>query len=231
MKLAVVSGASGNLGKAVVEYFLKQSYTVIGLVRSQSKENIKDYKEIEVDLMDEKATLDCVEAILKKFNKIDVAVLTAGGFKSGKIDKTFREDLEQQYRLNFLTAFHFARPTLLQMKKQGKGRLFFIGSQPGMDTTKGANNVAYSLSKSQLFQLANIFNSETKRVDIKTYVIVPSTIDTPENRKSMPNADYSKWEKPEAIAEIIGKYVEKPMDEVAITSIVVQEELYSSNLL
>lgn len=225
MKLAVVSGASGNLGQSVVTYFLNQSYNVIGLVRSQSKESVKNYEEMEVDLMDEKATQACVDAILKKYNRIDVAVLTAGGFKSGTIDKTFREDLEHQYRLNFLTAFHFARPALLQMRNQKKGRLFFIGSQPGMDTTKGTNNVAYSLSKSQLFQLANIFNSETKKLDIKTYVIVPSTIDTPENRKSMPNADYSKWEKPEAIAEIIGRYAELPIKEVEKTSIIVQDEL------
>ena len=225
MKLAVVSGASGNLGQAVVQYFLNQSYHVVGLVRSQSKENKKNYEEMTVDLMDEKASQDCVDTILKKYDKIDVAVLTAGGFKSGGIDKTFREDLEHQYRLNFLTAFHFARPALLQMKVQQKGRLFFIGSQPGMDTTKGTNNVAYSLSKSQLFQLANIFNSETKKLDVKTYVIVPSTIDTPENRKSMPNADYSKWEKPEAIAEIIGRYTELPIKEVDKTSIIMQEEL------
>lgn len=225
MKLAVVSGASGNLGQAVVQYFLKQSYHVVGLVRSLSKENVKHYKEIEVDLLDEKATQECVEAILNEYHKMDVVVLTAGGFKSGKIDKTFQEDLEQQYRLNFLTAFHFARPAILQMIKQEKGRLFFIGSQPGMDTTKGMNNVAYSLSKSQLFQLANIFNSETKDRDVKTYVIVPSTIDTPENRKSMPNADYSKWEKPKAIAEIIGRYAELPVKEADKTSIIVQEEL------
>lgn len=226
MKVVVVTGASGNLGQAVVQYFLEASYQVIGLVRNKSKENLQEnYEELEVNLLDEKATQDCVNTILKKFNKIDVVVLTAGGFKSGTIDKTFREDLEHQYRLNFLTAFHFARPTLLQMKRQQNGRIFFIGSQPGMNTSKGTNNVAYSLSKSQLFQLANIFNSETKDLDIKTFVIVPSTIDTPENRKAMPNADYSKWEKPEAIAEIIGRYTEMPLEETDKTSIVIQKEL------
>lgn len=226
MKVVVVTGASGNLGQAVVQYFLETSYQVIGLVRNKSKEKLQEnYEELEVDLLNEKATQDCVNTILRKFNKIDVAVLTAGGFKSGTIDKTFREDLEHQYRLNFLTAFHFARPTLLQMKRQQNGRIFFIGSQPGMNTSKGTNNVAYSLSKSQLFQLANIFNSETKDVDIKTLVIVPSTIDTPENRKAMPNADYSKWEKPEAIAEIIGRYTEMPLEKTDKTSIVIQKEL------
>lgn len=226
MKVVVVSGASGNLGQAVVQYFLNASYQVIGLVRSKTKgESNDNYEELEVDLLDEKATQDCVNAILRKHNKIDIAVLTAGGFKSGTIDKTFRDDLEHQYRLNFLTAFHLARPVLLQMKQQKRGRLFFIGSQPGMDTTKGTNNVAYSLSKSQLFQLANISNSETKDLDVKTHVIVPSTIDTTENRKAMPKADYSNWEKPEAIAEIIGRYAELSLKETDKTSIIIQEEL------
>lgn len=227
MKLAVVSGASGNLGQAVVKHFLNQSYQVVGLVhRSEKKEDTKEnYEELEVDLMDEKATQDCVVTILEKYNKIDVAILTAGGFKSGSIEKSFAEDLEHQYKLNFLTAFNFARPALLQMKEQKSGRLFFIGSQPGMDTRKGTNNVAYSLSKSQLFQLANIFNSDIKELDIKTYVIVPSTIDTPENRKAMPKADYSKWEKPEAIAEIIGRYAKVPISASDKTILVVQKEM------
>src|SRR5690625_4480153 len=80
MKVVVVSGASGNLGQAVVQYFLAVSYQVIGLVRSKAKEgSYENYEEMEVDLLDEKATQDCVDAILEKYNKIDVAVLTAGG--------------------------------------------------------------------------------------------------------------------------------------------------------
>lgn len=227
MKLVVVSGASGNLGKAVVTYFLNQSFQVIGLVHSSSKrtEVIDNYLEMEVDLLDENATQACVASILEKYAKIDIAILTAGGFKSGKIAKTSTEDLEHQYRLNFLTAFNFARPALLQMKEQESGRLFFIGSHPGMDTRKGTNNVAYSLSKSQLFQLANIFNAETEDLDIKTYVVVPSTIDTPENREAMPKADYSKWEKPEAIAEIIGRYAQMSVETSNKTSLIVQEEM------
>lgn len=227
MKLAVVSGASGNLGQAVVTYFLNKSYHVIGLVhRKETKENtLENYQKLVVDLMDEKATQVCINTILKEYNKIDIAVLTAGGFKSGSIEKTFAEDLQQQYNLNFLTAFNFARPAFLQMKRQESGRLFFIGSQPGRDTRKGTNNVAYSLAKSQLFQLANIFNSDVKDLDIKTFVVVPSTIDTPENRKSMPKADYSRWEKPEAIAEIIGRYAEIPINASDKTSLIVQEEM------
>lgn len=227
MKTAVISGASGNLGKAVVKYFLNHSYQVIGLVHSfkQEKDTIENYQEIMVDLMDEKATQECVITILEKHENIDVVVLTAGGFKSGKIAKTFVEDLESQYRLNFLTAFNLARPLFLQMKNQAYGKLFFIGSQPGMDTRKATNNVAYSLSKSQLFQLANIFNAETDDLDIKTFVVVPSTVDTPENRKSMPKADYSKWEKPKTIAEIIGRYAEMPDAPSNKTTLIVQDEM------
>lgn len=227
MKIAIVSGASGNLGSAVVSYFLENAYQVIGLVHksTKSKNNLNNYQEIKVDLLDEIATENCLKTILQNYKKIDVVVLTAGGFRSGSIEKTSLADIEHQYQLNFVTAFNFARPAVLQMKKQGSGRLFFIGSQPGMDTHKGKNNVAYSLSKSQLFQLANIFNAETKELDIKTYVVVPSTIDTPENRKAMPNADYSKWEKPEAIAEVIGRYTKEVTEKTDENYIIIQEEL------
>lgn len=227
MKLAIVSGATGNLGKAVVSYFLEQSYQVIGLVHTkEAKDGAREhYNEIEVDLMHEGETKACVEYILKKYDKIDVAVLTAGGFVSGAIDKAGTEDLINQYELNFITAYNLARPIFIKMKSQKSGKIFFIGSQPGMDTRKGINNVAYSLSKSQLFQLANIFNSDAKEMDVKTYVVVPSTIDTPQNRNAMPDADYSSWEKPEAIAKVIGHYTKSPFTDKDKTTLVIQEEM------
>lgn len=227
MKVAIVSGASGNLGKEVVSYFLEQSYRVIGLVHRKNvvEETGQAYREIEVDLTDEVATEACVQSIIEKYTTIDVVVLTAGGYDSGSMEKVRLKDIEHQYRLNFLTAFNFARPALIHMKSQKHGTLFFIGSQPGMDTSKGTNSVAYSLSKSQLFQLANIFNSDTKDLDITTFVVVPSTIDTQQNREAMPNADYSKWEKPEAIARIIGRYATMSKSKIDQTFLVVQDEL------
>ena len=81
-----------------------------------------------------------------------------------------------------------------------------IGSKPGIDMHNSKGMVAYGLSKSLIFRLAELFNDESKGTDVIAHVIVPSTIDTPQNRKSMPDADYSKWVKAEMIAEVIHFY-------------------------
>jgi NAD(P)-dependent dehydrogenase (short-subunit alcohol dehydrogenase family) len=73
-----------------------------------------------------------------------------------------------------------------------------------MHNSKGM--VAYGMAKSLIFRLAELMNEEAKGYNVVTTVIVPSTIDTPQNRKSMPDADFSKWVKPEAIADIIYEY-------------------------
>ena len=73
-----------------------------------------------------------------------------------------------------------------------------------MKNSKGT--LAYGLAKSLIFRLAELMNEEAKGHDVVTSVIVPSTIDTPANRASMPDADFSKWVTPEAIADVIYFY-------------------------
>src|SRR5699024_7782612 len=131
--------------------------------------------------------------LISTYKKIDAAVLTAGGFRVGGLSHTKAEDLIFQYKLNFLTAYNITHPLLSHFEENKSGKVFFIGSEPGKDTSTGKGVVAYSLAKSQLFQLANIINSTYKKDDITAHVIVPSTIDTPQNRKAIPNADFSKW--------------------------------------
>src|SRR5699024_5200918 len=208
-KNILISGANGNLGKAVVDYFLEKGNQVIGLVHHKKEEKQdKNYTEFEVDLTDEAKTAEILKSILEKYSTIDTTVLTTGGFAVGNLKKTGIKKLRQQYALNFETAYNVVRPLLMDMEDQKTGKIFFIGSEPGMDTTKAKGVVAYALAKSQLFQLANILNADTKKTGIQAHVIVPATIDTPDNRKSVPDADFSEWQKPADIAKIIGKYTE-----------------------
>jgi NAD(P)-dependent dehydrogenase (short-subunit alcohol dehydrogenase family) len=92
------------------------------------------------------------------------------------------------------------------MLKQNNGRIFIIGSRPGLNAMHGKGMVAYGLAKSLIFRLAEMMNDEAKGTNVVTSVVVPSTIDTPQNRKAMPDADPSKWVKPEAIADAIWFY-------------------------
>ena len=81
-----------------------------------------------------------------------------------------------------------------------------VGSKPGLDARYGKGMVAYSLAKSLIFRLADLMNDESKGTNVVTNVLVPSTIDTPQNRQSMPDADFNKWVKAEAIANVIYFY-------------------------
>jgi NAD(P)-dependent dehydrogenase (short-subunit alcohol dehydrogenase family) len=208
MKTAIVTGASGNLGQAVVGKFLAEGYHVVGTVNQNNPVRINhpEYEQVEADLVDEEASRTFVESVIAKHKTIDAAVLTVGGFAMGKLAETKTTDVMKQYKLNFETTYNVARPVFVQMMKQGSGRIFITGSRPGLDAKSGKGMVAYGLSKSLIFRLAELMNDEAKGHDVVTSVVVPSTIDTPQNRRSIPDAKFENWVKPEAIADAIYFY-------------------------
>ena len=121
----------------------------------------------------------------------------------GNIADTTMDDITQQYKLNFETVYNIARPVFLQMLKQNSGRIFLIGSKPGLNAKESKGKIAYGLSKSLIFRLAELMNNEAKGKNVVVNVVVPGTIDTPQNRESMPDADFTKWTSADAIANVI----------------------------
>ena len=210
MKTAIVTGASGNMGQAVVKKFLAEGYKVIGTIIPNDPVKIDvdspNFETTIVNLADEENSQQFIKSVIQKNGRIDVAVLTVGGFAMGTVVETKTADVLKQYKLNFETAYNTARPAFIQMLKQNSGRIFIIGSRPGLDAKNGKGMVAYGLSKSLIFRLAELMNDEAKGKNVVTSVIVPSTIDTPQNRKGMPDADPSKWVKAEDIANVIYFY-------------------------
>jgi NAD(P)-dependent dehydrogenase (short-subunit alcohol dehydrogenase family) len=144
--------------------------------------------------------------VVLRNGSVDVVVLTVGGFAMGSVAETKTSDIAKQYTLNFETAYNIAKPVFIQMLKQKSGRIFFVGSRPGLNAMQGNGMVAYGLAKSLIFRLAELMNEEAKGTNVVTSVIVPSTIDTPQNRKAMPGTDPEAWVKPETIAEVIYFY-------------------------
>jgi NADP-dependent 3-hydroxy acid dehydrogenase YdfG len=206
MKTVVVSGASGNLGHAVITKFLANNYKVIGTVTVNETLSFSSDKNFEagvVDLTNEEAVKTFMNSIFKKYEKIDVGVLTVGGYTSGKIAETGIVAIRQQFMLNFETAYNIAQPLFLHMLKQGSGKLFLTGARPGIEMRYSKGMAAYGLSKSLIFRLAELMNEEAKGTDVSVTVVVPSTIDTPQNRKAMPDSDSTKWVKAEDIAGMI----------------------------
>ncbi len=207
MKTAIVTGASGNMGRAIVKKFLDRNYFVVGTVIPNDPVSLEiddaRFEKVVVDLLNEEEAEKFVRLVTEKYSTIDTAVLTVGGFATGTVVETKTQDINKQIRLNFETAYNIARPVFTTMMKQKYGRIFMTGSRPGLHSFYGNGMVAYSLGKSLIFRLADLLNDEAKGVDVVTSIIVPSTIDTPQNRESMPRANFNDWVKPEEIADII----------------------------
>jgi len=207
MKTVIITGANGNLGSAVTNSFLAKDYKVIATVRNEEgRKELADHPNLEVeviDLTDEAKTEEFIRYVIERHNSIDGALLLVGGFAMGNIAATRSENIKRQMSLNFDTAYHVTQPLFQHMMEQNKGRIVFVGARPALLASAGKNLVAYGLSKSLLFKLAEYLNAEAKGKNVTVSVIVPSTIDTEPNRKSMPDAEFEKWVKPEALAEIM----------------------------
>lgn len=207
MATILVTGATGGLGSPVVNLLLQDENKVIAFVHSEeSKRKLPVHKNLTAvvaDLSDEESVAANVEQLISQFKTIDAAVLLAGGYAGGNILATSVKNIQEQIALNFITGYTIVKALLPHFKTNKKGRLVLTGSQPPLMPAKAKYSVAYTLSKSLIFQLADILNEETKGTDIVTTVIVPSIIDTAANRKAMPDADFTKWVKPEQVAGAI----------------------------
>ena len=206
-KTILITGATGNMGGAVLQKFLENDFQIAALVSDKRTNNLKasaNLKIFPLDLLNEDKVQKTIRQVVEIFGKIDMAVLTAGGFAMGGLADTGEEELNKMYQLNFLTAYHLARQVFLQMKQQENGgQVIFTGSRPALHPGSAGNMLSYALSKSLVFRLAEIINEDGKGYGITASVIVPGIIDTPQNREAMPDADFTAWVRASEIADNI----------------------------
>ncbi|HTQ66544.1 MAG TPA: SDR family NAD(P)-dependent oxidoreductase [Puia sp.] len=207
MKTVIITGANGNLGSAVTKEFLDKGYKVIVTVAMESmKSDFTPTNNLDVqvvDLMKEDEAGSFVQSVIARYGKVDGALLLVGGFAMGNIAATTGADLKKQFSLNFETAYYITRPLFQHMLQNKNGRIVFIGARPALLAEQGKNLIAYGLSKSLLFKLAEYLNEEAKGTNVTVTVVAPSTLDTALNRKSMPDVDPNIWVKPQQIAELL----------------------------
>ncbi|MDH4089724.1 MAG: SDR family NAD(P)-dependent oxidoreductase [Cyclobacteriaceae bacterium] len=204
MKTVIITGASGNLGKASVEKFINAGYKVIALVspgKTLGFEVEGDVETYDSDLTDEKSVDSVIAQVLAKHQTIDAAILLVGGYAPGGISETDGSVLKKMFSLNFDTAYFVSRPIYQHMMQQANGgRIVFVGARPALRAKDANKALGYALSKSLIFKLAEALNAAASTKNVTASVVVPSTIDTPANRKAMPTADFSAWVKAEEIA-------------------------------
>jgi len=206
-KTVIVTGAGGGLGSSVVRRLLNDNFIVHAVFGHNydpdyiSAPNL--YKEV-VDLFDEAAASKYVEKVAATSDNVVGLIHLVGGFDIGDLLGTKGEDLDKMINLNFKTAYFMVRPFVKFMTENQKpGQIIMIGARPALQPPDGKNLMAYSLSKGLIFHLSDLINAGYQNKGIQSSVITPSIMDTPNNRKSMPDVDPSAWVPSENVADLI----------------------------
>ena len=203
-KTVIVTGAAGSLGQATVDYFSKSGATVAQLdIVAITPEPKSPHLTAICDLIDADSCFSTVTDILKRLGKVDVLANIAGGFLMGDlVYQTTDQTWDFLIDLNAKTVLNMARVIVPQMLIQGSGKIVNIGARTGLH---GASRMgAYTASKSAVIRLTEAMAEELKNRHINVNCVLPSIIDTPRNRADMPNADFSNWVSPSAIAKVVG---------------------------
>ena len=203
-KIALIAGANGGLGKSVTQAFLDAGATVVGVSRNirQADFNHPSFVAIAAELSSGNAAKKLVDQVAAKFGRIDVLAHLIGGFAGGRtVAETDDPTFESMLDVNLRSAFYVLRSVIPQMRRAGSGRIIAIGSRAAEDP--GPSVGAYSASKAALVALIRTVALENKDRGITANVILPGTIDTPANRKAMPDADTRTWVQPTSIASLI----------------------------
>ncbi len=206
----IITGAGGAVGRQVVETVLSSGATVVSILHGTTTTLTSiepNYYSIEGDLTDGQCVNNIFTAVIEQTGRIDVLINVAGGFRGGQpLEETTMEDWKAMLAVNFISTLNTCRGVLSKMKDQGFGRIINIGSSPGENGMALAS--PYAVSKAAVHVLTKSIAKETKDLNINALVLVPGTIDTPQNRQDMPDADWDQWLKPVEIANQITQLLE-----------------------
>jgi len=195
----VITGGDGALGQAVVRALRDAGATchlpLFGPAAPPAAAGVAAAPGI--DLSDEGA----VTAYYAALPPITASIHLAGGFASRAFVDTTRADLEAQLTMNFITAFLCCREAVRAMRKGGGGRIVNVAARVVELPTAGMT--AYVVAKSAVAALTRAVADEVRNDGILVNAVLPSIIDTPANRKAMPNADVARWPRPEDVARTI----------------------------
>jgi NAD(P)-dependent dehydrogenase (short-subunit alcohol dehydrogenase family) len=197
-KTVVVTGANGILGQAVLARSQAMGAAVIGLDIHFDTRPADGVRRELVDLTDKQAT----DELFLRLGPMHVLCNVAGGFAMGETAYEIASpQWEAMFKINVATtqnAVHAAMPIFLQ---QGRGAIVNIGA---MSAREGqANMSAYCAAKSVVMRLTESLSKEVRTKGVNVNAVLPSIIDTPRNREDMPEADFSRWVKPDDLAKVI----------------------------
>jgi NAD(P)-dependent dehydrogenase (short-subunit alcohol dehydrogenase family) len=201
-KVLVITGALGALGRVVADEALAKGARVAGLDHAQAQAPASATR-LElggVDLTDPAQATKAIDTAAKHFGKLDALINIAGGFSFETVADGDAKTWQRMFAMNLMTARNACHAALPHLAKSGAGRIVNIGAMGALQAASGMG--PYAASKAGVHRLTEALAAECKG-KITVNAVLPSTIDTPANRASMPKADFSKWVSPRELAEVI----------------------------
>ena len=194
----VVTGAAGRLGRAVAEAFAAGGANLV-LVGSRRAPLVAAFGDdgprrliAPADLLERKQADGAVEAALARFGRIDVLCNVAGGFRMGPpVHETSDGDWTFLMDVNVRTMWNAVRAVVPHMVAAGGGRIVNVGAHAALTVVAGMG--AYCAAKSAVIRLTEAMAAELREKNVNVNCVLPTILDTPENRAAMPTADPSKW--------------------------------------
>jgi len=191
-KTVIITGASGNLGKEAIKKFSELGANVVAVSGRSDVSNMDGsvFSIKNIDLTKPEHAEKVITQTRDHFSKPDILINIAGGFIWKTVRDTTLKDFNDQFNLNFTTMYNMTIVALTDLEKSNAGRVINIGAIGAIRAEAGM--AAYASSKSAVMRFTEALAKESND-NITVNAILPSIIDTPANRKNMPNADPSKW--------------------------------------
>jgi NAD(P)-dependent dehydrogenase (short-subunit alcohol dehydrogenase family) len=200
-KVALVTGAAGNVGRAVVTLLAARDVSVAALDRIAPPlpDGDAHLAIAGADLLDPVGCDAAVAQVLAHYGRLDMVAHTVGAFAMASLTEATPAHWHQMFQINLMSTLNLYRAVTPPMRAAGQGSLVAIGAMAALRAP--AEMAAYAAAKGAVLKLTESLAEELKAEGVRVNAVLPGTIDTPQNRAAMPDADPSRWLRPEQVAE------------------------------
>jgi NAD(P)-dependent dehydrogenase (short-subunit alcohol dehydrogenase family) len=198
-KVVLITGGAGALGQTVVPAFVSTGASVI--LGDRTPVQMPGITALKADFTDQTQVRNLVDEVIRTSGRLDALINLVGGFATGRLVETDVSLWQRMLTMNLTSAFLLSQAVLPSMLQHGQGRIVHVAARAALEPFTGA--AAYIVSKTGLIGLIRTLSSELEGSGVTVNAVLPSTIDTPANRRAMPAADPSKWARPDSIAHTL----------------------------
>jgi len=200
-RVIAITGGHGALGRAVLEAALADGLKVAVIDHASGQTAPDGVLELGgFDLTDAASAKTAIDAVAAHFGRLDALLNIAGGFVWQTLDDA-EPAWERMFALNLKTALNASRAALPHLKRSDEGRIVNVGANGALKSASGMG--AYAASKSGVHRLTESLAEELKSTSVTVNAVLPSILDTPQNRKDMPDADPTAWVQPADLARVM----------------------------